>query len=193
MLSYVASPMRMQFVEPFICGLLRMKIERRLPTRPRMPTPLSRTDGTRNSKMKSTSGSVVAIVSFKSNNSVVLFMFILECTVSYSALLWNTPILALLCYIPILALLWNTPILALLCYIPILALLSYITLTCSCSSWNVFLLLFLSFHCFLLSTALLYYSAHMLLMFILECLFTASFATMSHSSLLCYITLMTCC
>ena len=177
MLSYVASPMRMQFVEPFICGLLRMKIERRLPTRPRMPTPLSRTDGTRNSKMKSTSGSVVAIVSFKSNNSVVLFMFILECllTVSYSALLWNTPILALLCYIPI------------------LALLSYITLTCSCSSWNVFLLLFLSFHCFLLSTALLYYSAHMLLMFILECLFTASFATMSHSSLLCYITLMTCC
>ena len=138
MLSYVASPMRMQFVEPFICGLLRMKIERRLPTRPRMPTPLSRTDGTRNSKMKSTSGSVVAIVSFKSNNSVVLFMFILECTVSYSALLWKTPILALLCYIPILALLWNTPILALLCHIPILALLSYITLTCSCSSWNDF-------------------------------------------------------
>ena len=131
MLSYVASPMRMQFVEPFICGLLRMKIERRLPTRPRMPTPLSRTDGTRNSKMKSTSGSVVAIVSFKSNNSVVLFMFILECTVSYSALLWNTPILALLCYIPI------------------LALLSYITLTCSCSSWNVFFTFVFVFSLFL--------------------------------------------
>jgi hypothetical protein len=32
-----------------------MKMERRFPMRPRMPTPLRKTDGTRNSKMKSTS------------------------------------------------------------------------------------------------------------------------------------------
>ena len=32
-----------------------MKMERRLPTRPRIPTPLRKTDGTKNSKIKSTS------------------------------------------------------------------------------------------------------------------------------------------
>ena len=32
-----------------------MKMERRLPTRPRIPTPLRKTEGTKNSKMKSTS------------------------------------------------------------------------------------------------------------------------------------------
>ena len=55
MLSYVARPMRIQFVDPFIWGLLRMKMERRLPTRPKSPTPFNKTDGTKNSKIKSTS------------------------------------------------------------------------------------------------------------------------------------------
>ncbi len=32
-----------------------MKMDNRLPTRPRIPTPLRKTDGTKNSKIKSTS------------------------------------------------------------------------------------------------------------------------------------------
>ena len=60
----------MQLVEPFICGRLRMKIESKLPTRPKIPTPLRKTDGTKNSKIKSTSGS--GIVSFAFTKSVVL-------------------------------------------------------------------------------------------------------------------------
>ena len=55
MLSYVARPMRMQFVDPFIWGLLRIKMDNKLPTRPKSPTPFSKTDGTKNSKIKSTS------------------------------------------------------------------------------------------------------------------------------------------
>jgi hypothetical protein len=47
--------MRMQLVDPFIWGLLRMKIVNRFPTRPSKPTPFKNTDGTMNSKMKSTS------------------------------------------------------------------------------------------------------------------------------------------
>lgn len=44
--------MRMQLVEPFICGLLRMKMERRLPTKPSSPTTLSRIPGRKKAKKK---------------------------------------------------------------------------------------------------------------------------------------------
>ena len=45
--------MRMQLVEPFICGRLRMKMEMRLPTRPSTPTQFSRMPGRKNSNTKS--------------------------------------------------------------------------------------------------------------------------------------------
>ena len=48
--------MRMQLVEPFICGRLRMKMEMRLPTRPSTPTQFSRMPGRKNSKTKSWMG-----------------------------------------------------------------------------------------------------------------------------------------
>ena len=51
--------MRMQLVDPFICGRLRMKMEMRLPTRPRRPTQFNRTPGKKNWKTKSMSSSSV--------------------------------------------------------------------------------------------------------------------------------------
>lgn len=48
----MARPIKMQLVDPFIWGRLRMKMERRFPTRPKIPTPLSRQPGRKNSKKK---------------------------------------------------------------------------------------------------------------------------------------------
>lgn len=52
MISYEASPIRMQFVDPFICGRLRMNIDMRFPTSPNVPTAFSMTPGRKNSKKK---------------------------------------------------------------------------------------------------------------------------------------------
>ena len=49
MLSYVANPVNIQFVDPFICGRVRMKIEIKFPTKPNTPTQLNKIPATMSS------------------------------------------------------------------------------------------------------------------------------------------------
>ena len=51
--SYVARPMRIQFVDPFICGRLKIKIDKRFPTNPSNPTQFKKTPWKTNSNTTS--------------------------------------------------------------------------------------------------------------------------------------------
>ena len=62
-LSKEASPVKIQFVDPFIWGRVKINIEIKLPTSPKIPTQLSNTPWTMNSTYPYTSSDIIILFS----------------------------------------------------------------------------------------------------------------------------------